>query len=118
MELAMEWLKNRTIFRFATVGVFIGMILFSLGIWLEFTQKHLPIAPWAFFYIHRTNHMMVVEAINYGRPPIQHKPNESVSGLLEDFAFYLSSNEHRKSKPTDPTEAWQRVYKRHQDRKR
>ncbi len=61
---------------------------------------------------------LFVEAINYGRPPVQHKPNESVSGLLEDFAFYLSSNEHKKSKPTDPTEAWKRVYKRHQERKR
>src|ERR1044071_2340107 len=59
MELAMEWLKNRTTYRFASVGIFIGVILFSFGIWLEFTQKHLPFAPWAFFYIHRTNHMMI-----------------------------------------------------------
>src|SRR6266508_669508 len=59
MEQTMEWLKNRTMYRFATVGVFLGMILFSLGIWLEFTQKHLPITPWAIFYIHRTNHMMI-----------------------------------------------------------
>jgi pilus assembly protein CpaE len=61
---------------------------------------------------------LFVEAINYGRPPVQYKPNETVCGLLEDFAFYLSSNEDKKSKPADPTEAWKRVYKRYQERKR
>ncbi|HKG53209.1 MAG TPA: response regulator [Anaerolineales bacterium] len=61
---------------------------------------------------------LFVEAINYGRPPVQHKPNEAVCSLLEDFAFYLSSNEHKKSKPAEPTEAWKRVYKRYQERKR
>ena len=55
----MAWLKNRTMYRFAVAGIFLGMVLFALGIWLEFTQKHLPITPWAFFYVHRTNHMMV-----------------------------------------------------------
>lgn len=61
---------------------------------------------------------LFVEAINYGRPPVYSKPNEPVCGLLEDFAFYLSRDEHKKSKPTEPTEAWKRVYKRYQERKR
>jgi Flp pilus assembly CpaE family ATPase len=61
---------------------------------------------------------LFVEAINYGRPPVQYKTNESVCGLLEDFAFYLSRDEHKKSKPAEPTEAWKRVYKRFQERKR
>jgi pilus assembly protein CpaE len=61
---------------------------------------------------------LFVEAINFGRPPIQFKPNESVCGLLEDFAFYLSRDEHKKSKPAEPTETWKRVYKRFQERKR
>lgn len=61
---------------------------------------------------------LFVEAINYGRPPVQYKPNELVCGLLEDFAFYLSRDAHKKSKPADPTEAWKRVYKRYQERKR
>jgi pilus assembly protein CpaE len=61
---------------------------------------------------------LFVEAINYGRPPIQYKPNEAVCGLLEDFAFYLSRDEHKKSKPADPTETWKRVYKRYQERRR
>jgi pilus assembly protein CpaE len=62
--------------------------------------------------------VLFVEAINYGRPPVQFKPNEPVCGLLEDFAFYLSRDEHKKSKPAEPTEAWKRVYKRYQERKR
>jgi pilus assembly protein CpaE len=62
--------------------------------------------------------ILFVEAINYGRPPVFSKPNEAVCGLLEDFAFYLSRDEHKKTKPRDPTEAWKRVYKRYQERKR
>jgi pilus assembly protein CpaE len=61
---------------------------------------------------------LFVEAINYGRPPVVHAPNEPVSGLLEDFAFYLSKDAHKKSKPAKPTEAWKRVYKRFQERKK
>src|SRR6266498_4592440 len=61
---------------------------------------------------------LFVDAINYGRPPVYSKPNEPVSGLLEDFAFYLSRDEHKKSKPIEPTDAWKRVYKRYQERKR
>jgi pilus assembly protein CpaE len=59
-----------------------------------------------------------VDAINYGQPPLYHKPNESVSALLEDFALLLSKDEHKKSKPENPSEAWKRVYKRYQERKR
>ena len=61
---------------------------------------------------------LFVEAINYGRPPVFSKPNEPVCGLLEDFAFYLSRGEHKKTKPIDPTDTWKRVYKRYQERKR
>lgn len=61
---------------------------------------------------------LFVEAINFGRPPVHSKPHEPVSGLIEDFAFYLSKDEHKKSKPANPTEAWKRVYKRYQERRR
>jgi PAS domain S-box-containing protein len=44
---------------FALAGVFFGIMLFSFGIWLEFTKNHLPIAPWAFFYVHRTDPMII-----------------------------------------------------------
>ena len=54
----MQWLKNRTMYLFALVGVLFGTILFSLGIWLEFTKSHLPIAAWAFIYVHRTDPMI------------------------------------------------------------
>ena len=59
-----------------------------------------------------------VEAINLGHPPVYHKPQESVSALLEDFAFFVSKENHKKSKPEKPTEAWQRVYNRYQKRKK
>jgi len=59
-----------------------------------------------------------VEAINYGQPPVFHKPQESISALLEDFAFFISKESHKKSKPEKPTEAWTRVYNRYKKRKK
>lgn len=59
-----------------------------------------------------------VEAINYGRPLLFARPDEPVSGLLEDMAFMLSKDIHKKTRPENPTDAWQRVYKRFQGRKR
>lgn len=60
---------------------------------------------------------LFVDAINLGQPPLLEKPHEAVSGLLEDFAFHLSQDTHKKSKPENPTEAWKRVYQRFQQRK-
>lgn len=60
----------------------------------------------------------VVEAINMGRPLVQEKPQEPLSSLLEDFAFFISKKEHKKSKPETPSDAWNRVYKRYQSRKK
>lgn len=59
-----------------------------------------------------------VDAINYGRPPVFFKPQEPVSGLFEDFAFHVSKDAHKKTKPQNPTEAWKRVYKRYTERKK
>src|SRR5574341_206954 len=56
---------------------------------------------------------LFVDAINLGQPPVLEKPNESVSALLEDFAFHLSKDTHKKTKRENPTEAWKRVYKRY-----
>lgn len=61
---------------------------------------------------------LFVDAINLGQPPVLERPNESVSALLEDFAFHLSKDIHKKTKPENPTEAWNRVYKRYQGRKK
>lgn len=60
----------------------------------------------------------VVEAINLGRPLVFDKPQEPLSALLEDFAFFISKTEHKKAKPEKPTDAWNRVYKRYQSRKK
>jgi pilus assembly protein CpaE len=59
-----------------------------------------------------------VEAINYGQPLISSKPDEPIAGLLEDLAFFLSRDAHKKSRPEDPTESWKRVYKRYSQRKK
>jgi len=59
-----------------------------------------------------------VDGINLGQPPIYYKPHEPVSALLEDFALFISKDDHKKSKPDNPSEAWKRVYKRYQERKK
>lgn len=61
---------------------------------------------------------VLVDAINLGQPPVYERPNEAISGFLQDFAFRMSKEDHKKSKPEHPTEAWQRVYKRYQERKK
>ena len=61
---------------------------------------------------------LVVEAINLGRPLVLDKPQERISTLLEDFAFFISKKEHDNRKPEKLTEAWSRVYTRYQNRKK
>jgi Flp pilus assembly CpaE family ATPase len=56
---------------------------------------------------------LFVEAINLGRPLLFGKPDESVSGLLEDLAFYLSKEADKKTKLENPSQAWKRVYQRY-----
>jgi pilus assembly protein CpaE len=55
---------------------------------------------------------LFVDAINYGKPVILAKPTETYSTLLEDFAYKMSTEEHRLSTPKDPSQTWLRVSKR------
>ena len=55
----MSWSKNRTIYSFTIAGILFGFLFLLFGVWLDFAQNHLPISPWAFFYIHRTDPMII-----------------------------------------------------------
>jgi pilus assembly protein CpaE len=55
---------------------------------------------------------LFVEAINYGKPLLLTKAVEPHSSLLEDFAYMMSTQEHRLSPPKDPSQTWLRVSKR------
>jgi pilus assembly protein CpaE len=59
-----------------------------------------------------------VEAINSGLPIILNQSAEPITGLMEDFAFHMSKDQHKKIKPENPTDSWKRVYKRYNERKR
>jgi hypothetical protein len=59
-----------------------------------------------------------IDAINRGQPPVYHKPRELISGLLEDLAFRVSKETQKKQKPENPTESWQCIYQRYQERKK
>jgi pilus assembly protein CpaE len=58
-----------------------------------------------------------VSAINLGQPLLYDQPEEPISTLLEDFAFMLSKDAHKKIRPAVPSSAWKRVYKRFSERK-
>jgi pilus assembly protein CpaE len=58
-----------------------------------------------------------VNAINLGVPPVFGASNTRVAGLLEDYAFHISKEEHRKNTPKNPTEAWKRVNRRMRQRR-
>ncbi|NMC52957.1 MAG: response regulator [Chloroflexi bacterium] len=53
-----------------------------------------------------------IRAINIGKPLLYGGTNPDVSGLLEDAAFRLSKEAHRKVPPTHPSVAWRQVQKR------
>ncbi len=58
-----------------------------------------------------------VQAINKGAPPVLESPTSPLTGVLEDFAYYVSRVEHQQSMPAYPTETWRRVTTRIQQRK-
>lgn len=53
-----------------------------------------------------------VSAINRGVPLMHGRPDDPVSGLIEDFAFRLSKETHRDIPPAAPGPAWHRVNER------
>lgn len=61
---------------------------------------------------------LFVEAINAGKPFITDKPGDPISELIEDYAFNISKPAQKKSRPDIPSEAWLRVYKRYNERRK
>ena len=55
---------------------------------------------------------IIIPSINLGRPFVQNQVDEQIAALIEDFAFYLSVDQHKKTRPDKPTHAWKRVYNR------
>jgi len=55
---------------------------------------------------------VLVQAINVGKPILYQQPDHPFSELVEDLAFYISKETHRKTKPESPTQAWKRAYTR------
>lgn len=58
----------------------------------------------------------IVKAINVGAPPVFADPQSPLGALFEDFAFLMSKETHKKTKPQAPTQAWLRVVRRFQQR--
>jgi pilus assembly protein CpaE len=59
-----------------------------------------------------------VSAINLGVPPVFGASNTRVAGLMEDYAFHLSKDEHRKAKIRNPSDSWKRVTRRMRPQKK
>lgn len=59
---------------------------------------------------------LFIPAIGKGLPPVLGAPGAPVTALLEDYAFSLSKEEHRRQYPDKPTKTWQRVVQRMQKR--
>lgn len=53
-----------------------------------------------------------VSAINRGVPLLYSHPEDPVSGLIEDFAFQLSKENHKGIPPAAPSAGWHRVNER------
>jgi pilus assembly protein CpaE len=59
----------------------------------------------------------VISAINRGVPLVADMANRPIGAALEDYAFILSKEGHRKERPAKPSDAWQRVAQRAQQRR-
>lgn len=59
-----------------------------------------------------------LSALNRGVPPVLEHPAKPLGAALEDWAFALSSEEHRKKRPERPSPALQRVAQRAQQRQK
>jgi pilus assembly protein CpaE len=59
----------------------------------------------------------MVQAINVGKPLVLMAPTSPAGMVLEDYAYQMSKDEHRKQQPEHPTLAWQRVMKRQSQKK-
>jgi pilus assembly protein CpaE len=61
---------------------------------------------------------LFIEAINRGQPPMFAQPEETISALFEDFAFLISKEQRKKTRPDQPSLGWRRVYKRFAQRRK
>lgn len=59
----------------------------------------------------------VLGAINRGVPPVVDMPTKPIGAALEDCAFFVSKDADRTQRPAKPTEAWQRIAHRAQQRR-
>ncbi len=60
---------------------------------------------------------MFVRAINFGTPPVFETPESPLGVIFENLAFWVSQDKHKKQRPEEPTEAWQRLAKRMRKRR-
>ena len=56
----MDWLKDRTVQRFALIGFCGGLLFLIAGLLLEFNKNHLPLAWQSFLYVHRTQPLIFI----------------------------------------------------------
>jgi pilus assembly protein CpaE len=59
----------------------------------------------------------LISAINRGVPPVVDLATKPIGAALEDCAFFVSKEEDRTQRPAKPTEAWQRIAHRAQQRR-
>jgi len=59
----------------------------------------------------------LISAINRGVPPVVDLANKPIGAALEDCAFFVSNEDDKKQRPAKPSEAWQRMAHRAQQRR-
>src|SRR5215207_7200954 len=59
----------------------------------------------------------LVSAINRGVPPVLDLAHKPAGAVFEEFALFVSKDEHRSARPAHPTDAWQRLAQRQQRRR-
>ncbi len=58
-----------------------------------------------------------LNAINRGVSAVIEQPHKPIGMALEDCAFFVSTEDHRKQRPAEPADAWQRIAQRAHQRR-
>jgi len=59
----------------------------------------------------------LLSAINRGVPAVIEQTHKPIGMALEDCAFFVSTEDHRKQRPAEPTDAWQPIAQRAHQRR-
>jgi two-component system sensor histidine kinase/response regulator len=84
-EATMAWYKNRKMYLSAILGVFVGILFLTTGLWLEIQRQNLPFSYWSYLYLHANHYVFFLLdlapfgfGLLFGLLGLQHSSNSAI----------------------------------------